>query len=362
MYSVISANRAPNKAPKNWRIYEREMVEKYFGKVLDVNGEDGHSVLEAYEQYSDTVKYIRWFPSPENINGVEYNQMIQQSDRIGELPYIGSSAKGFINVQCKEEAFKVWKDNGIPVPEFFIFNTADEFYENYESSNIEFPFLIRLNNGVGGNNSFLIKDKSELDSSVNKLIEISKQPNDFGQIQMSCFCIQMIDTIDRHYNVNHSFRIHVSGDRVISGYARVSSPDDWVAITGKFNNQISEAWVAYNVICEELMREYEEVLCKSVRVLGLNVQGIDLILDREGQPYFLEVQPTYSSGYPQSFGNQCYKPPFWNPYQTDLVNFILQNESYIKKEMPMYYYNWLDKENHFQLVYKTLKEYLDVRS
>ena len=40
MYKVISANRAPKKTNKNWRIFEKEMMEKHFGKVLNVNGED----------------------------------------------------------------------------------------------------------------------------------------------------------------------------------------------------------------------------------------------------------------------------------------------------------------------------------
>lgn len=352
MYSVISANRGPNKPPKNWRVFEKENLEKHFGKVLDVDGEDGHSVLEAYNKYSDSVKYIRWYPSPENITNQEYTQMVKQSDAIGNIPFIGNSAKGFINVQCKEEAFKVWRDNNIPVPEFFTFSEKDDFYEKLENSNIQFPFLLRINNGVSGNGSFLINDKSTLDNSLTKLIQFSK--NKIDSIQVSLFCIQMIDTIDRDYNVNHSFRIHVSGDRVISGYGRVSSPNDWVAITGKFTNESRDAWMAYNVLCEQMMTEYEDLICKAVNVLGLNIQGVDMVLDREGQPYFLEVQPTYSVGYPNGMG--AYAPPFYNPYQPELVNFINQNKNLIEKQMPRYYYNWLDKNNHFDLVYKTLKE------
>ena len=352
MYKVISANRAPNKPAKNWRVFEKENLEKHFGKVLDVNGEDGFSVLDAYNKYSDTVEYIRWYPSPEDIKEDEYLKMIKQSDAIGDVPFIGNSAKGFINVQCKEEAFKVWKDNDIPVPEFFTFTSQDDFHSQLDDSNIDFPFLIRINNGVAGNGSFLINNKSELNDKVSKLIEMSK--NNISSIKVSMFCIQMIDTIDRDYNVNHSFRIHVSADRVISGYGRVSSPNDWIAITGKFTNASKDAWLAYNILCEQLMTEYEDLICKAVSVLGLNVQGVDMVLDREGQPYFLEVQPTYSVGYPNGMG--AYAPPFYNPYQPELVNFIRQNENYIKKEMPKYYYNWLDKNNHFDLVYKTLKE------
>ena len=147
LYKVISANRGSHKEPKNWRVFEKQGLVKHFGEVLDVNGEDGHSVLKAYNKYSDSVRYIRWYPDPEGINTAEYNSMVKQSDEIGDVPYIGNSAKGFINVQCKEEAFKIWYDNDIPIPDFFTFNSKEEFYDKYTHKLIDFPFLIRINNG-----------------------------------------------------------------------------------------------------------------------------------------------------------------------------------------------------------------------
>ena len=53
MYSVISANRGISKLNKNWRVFEKEMLEKHFGKVLDVDGEDGQSVLKEYEKHKE---------------------------------------------------------------------------------------------------------------------------------------------------------------------------------------------------------------------------------------------------------------------------------------------------------------------
>ena len=72
MYKVIAANRSPKRASKNWRIFERESMERHFGPVLDVNGEDSFSVLKAYQQHKDTVKYVRWYPDPELITEKEY--------------------------------------------------------------------------------------------------------------------------------------------------------------------------------------------------------------------------------------------------------------------------------------------------
>ena len=94
------------------------------------------------------------------------------------------------------------------------------------------------------------------------------------------------------------------------------------------------------------------------------MQGIDVVIDQKAQkPCFLEVQPTYASGYPWSgAGRDAYKPPFWNPYEPNLVKFLIEEKSTLEKQMPMYYNNWLDKEKHFDLIYGSLRSFLDVRA
>ena len=39
MYQVISANRSHLREPKNLRSFEKQSLESYFGKVIDVNGD-----------------------------------------------------------------------------------------------------------------------------------------------------------------------------------------------------------------------------------------------------------------------------------------------------------------------------------
>jgi hypothetical protein len=364
MYSVISANRSPQRAPKNWRVFEKEMLEKHFGKVLDVNGEDGHSVLDAYNRYGDTVKYIRWYPDPELMTNEEYLGMVNQNNEIGNLPYITNSVEGFLSVQSKEEAFKLWKTNNVNCPDFFVYKDKEDFYLQQEKYNIPFPFLIRLNNGVGGKNTYAVRKKKDLDTILNKLdSEYLNYIQNNSRIKTTKMCVQLVDSTDKDRNVNLSFRIHVAGNRVVSGYARVVDGNDWLAITaGKFNIEHIDNWVYYNQLCESIMSEYEEELCRAIEVLGLNHQGIDVIIDQSDNTLcFLEVQPTYASGYPQE-GYCGYVKPFYNPNDPSLVKFLQQNENDISKLLPRYYYNWLDKKNHFDLVYKSVWEYLNVRS
>lgn len=360
MYKVISANRGPLRAPKNWRVFEKEMMEKHFGPVLDVNGEDGSSVLTAYEQYKDTVSYIRWYPDPELLNAIEYNGILNQNKLIGNLPYITNSASGFINVQNKEAAFKIWKEHNVNCPEFFVYRDKTDFYLQQEKHNIAFPFLIRLNNSVNGYNSHLVHNINELDDILTKMDnEYLDYIRTNSRIDTKKLCIQLINTIDQYNDVNISFRIHVAGARVVSGYARVVDADDWCAITsGKFKPKHFNNFIRYNELCEHIMTEYEHEICRAVHVLGLNHQGIDVIIDQDTNTLcFLEVQPTYASGYP-TIGASGYFPPYYNPSEPTLVKFLQDNETELSKMMPRYYFNWLDKQNHFDLVYKFLKEYI----
>ena len=94
----------------------------------------------------------------------------------------------------------------------------------------------------------------------------------------------------------------------------------------------------------------EDLIVKAVRSLGLNHQGVDVIFDADLSPYFLEVQPGYSTGYPD------WSPPFYNPSYPDLVKFLLEEADYLKGEIPMYYNIWLNKEKVFDLAYGFLKE------
>ena len=354
MYKVIAANRSSNKAPKNWRIFEQEYMEKHFGKVLSVDGEDGHSVLNAYEQYKDTIEYIRWYPCPETCNEQEYSGILSQDNEL-DLKYITNSAQGFKSVQSKEVCFETWKDNGVYCPEFFTYDNKDDFYKKLSQSSIQYPFLVRVNNSVSGKGSELVRDESQLDNALTRVEQENK--NRIG-INRKMMCVQFINTIDKDRNVNVSYRIHVSGDKVISGYGRVVPKDNWLAITaGSFSINQIDNWLYYNELCQKIMVEKEQEIVKSVQSLGLNHQGVDLVIDEDTKELcFLEVQPTYATGYQNGIGS--YTPPFYNPYDPQLVNYLVQNKSELEQKIPMYYFNWLDKRNHFDLVFKELKRYV----
>ena len=73
-------------------------------------------------------------------------------------------------------------------------------------------------------------------------------------------CIEFINTIDNKRNVNVSYRIHVAGNKVISGYARVVS-DNWLAITaGSFKIEFIDNWIYYNLNVKNLWKKKKKKL------------------------------------------------------------------------------------------------------
>ena len=171
--------------------------------------------------------------------------------------------------------------------------------------------------------------------------------------------VQFIPTT-RPEKVNMSFRIIVAGNRVVTGYARLGPVNDWCAITNRFELWMEEPFVKYQRLCQQFCYEYEPLIVKAVRCLGLNFQGVDVILDQQDKPYFLEVQPGFSVGYPQL---KSWLPPFYNPSRPEsLVKFLINNKKRLQEEIPFYYNLWLDKHAMFTTAYKALKEQLNVQA
>jgi hypothetical protein len=120
-------------------------------------------------------------------------------------------------------------------------------------------------------------------------------------------------------------------------------------------------WVEHNQHCESFCKLNTGLIVGAVRALGLNFQGVDVIIGQDGKPYFLEVQPGFSVGYLNA-ENKGWKPPFYNPSYPELVDFLVDNEDRLRVEIPLYYENWLDKNRLFDLSFAALKEFFECES
>jgi len=313
-----------------WRPYEKESCDRYFNRVDQPQNSDvlfwrlnTESVTEDMQK-----KYLDFEKS---YNGLIINPM-----------------ENFKFTRDKSSCFETWKSNGICVPKSFEFKNKDDFYSKLD---FQVPLLLRLNDRATGENTYLIEAESDLDSGLDRVVS---DYNKFKNHTTKMICVEFIDTkID---DKNISFRIHVAGNKVVSGYARLS--DDWLAISAKFTADLKPAFIEQNKRVKRLIDKNHDEIVNSVKVLGLHHQGIDIIADPYDKLYFLEVQPFYFSGRPKGTPNPT-MPPFWNPYKPkELVDWLINDRENLYKEIPYYYDNWLDKKTHFDNCYRALEKYV----
>lgn len=324
-----------------WRVFEKEGVENNFGKIQDLYPCDLDS-----SDIEDGI--IFWKLSTEDTTPEELKICLSFESRTNNNHI--NPPSGWLNCHAKESCFKIWKDNGISCPNYFEFNDLDDLREKI---NHNYPHLIRLNNLCAGRGTYLISNEKEIEPCFRRLEE------DFNNNRNNStkkICVEFIDTKDTKGR-NSSYRIIAAGEKVITGYARVNQGDHWNVTTASFShdfNRFAQDFIEYNELCHEIISTYEKDIIEAVRLTNNHHVGLDIIRDPSGKIYFIEIQPGYQTGYPDSPG------PFYNPTKRDMVKYLLDNKENLKGRLPLYYNNWLDKETHFNKVFKELKRCLDL--
>jgi glutathione synthase/RimK-type ligase-like ATP-grasp enzyme len=332
-----------------WRPFEREAASSVFGGVE----EHGQYDLINHTDCS----YVRWFPNSEDITLDEYTRL---DNAFRYLNYHTSGRlhinpiSSFMSVHDKVEAFRIWKSHGIPTPVTFPFDSISGLRDGMEIHQLRPPILLRLNNRCAGQDSWLIHEEQDLYPTARLLLNSLSEEKKFG-VKTKAFCSQFIETRSAG-GLRSSYRIIVAGDRVITGYARLCTSEDWVAVTNKFTPSMWDEWVQQNEACHSFMEEHEDLLVRAVHVLGMNYQGVDVIKGEDGRFYFLEIQTTYDAGF---IGAGPYVPTFYNPYNQELCSLIQENRQDLERRVPRYMYLWLDKHYHFWTCYSEVKRSLD---
>lgn len=283
----------------------------------------------------------------EGISYAESQRFLSEEKSIGGGKYIINSMESFPHTACKVSCFNQWGASGINHPSFVEFSSREELI----SSELSYPYLIRLNNLATGQGTYLIESDSDLDKYYPVLMHEFETRGGYNR---KLFAIELIDTKRNGRYI--SYRIAIAGNSVVSAYARIS--EDWLAITSRFKSEYKYLFIEENKRIQRIVSSNQEEICRSISSLGLEHQGLDLILDQSEKMYFIEVQPFYFCG---DTGRTT--PPFWNPYKPpELVRWLVDEKNDLYKEIPEYYDNWLDKFNHFKIAYKSLRESYNVWS
>jgi glutathione synthase/RimK-type ligase-like ATP-grasp enzyme len=331
-----------------WRIFEKEELKKVYkcDKVINIKPFEDEKINNIL--LKDVNVVIFRLNTEETTKG-ELDWSIKISNKFKNIPII-NNPNTWKYCHCKIDAFKKWKQHNIPIIDNFDFLDKNDFYDKLKNSKLTLPIIIKVNNLCGGNGSFLIKNKAELDIKLTKLINfVNNNKNEFSKM----LCVKFIEsrTFSKKYFV--SYRIIATPDDVIGGYVRISK--NWLVqwSTSKFTKDIENEFLVEQKRCEKIMRENKQLICKAVKTIGMDGVGLDLLIDsNKNNLYFLEAQIGFSTGYPKP----PWKPPYYRPNDPNMVKFLYNNREKFSKIIPLYYNGFLDKKSCFNKMYSSIRK------
>ena len=322
--------------PNNWRPHELEALQQHFETVNVIGVED----IDKVEP-----KCVLWRLSAEKTQANQLDACLNKEAKWWGIPQVNRPS-GWIHAHAKDHAFRRWLQHTIPVPEWGYVNTVEDMIKLHG----KLPVLVRINYANTGDGSLLCKTPSDLITAWQSIpawyMDAFRR---YGPgVDRNIIWAKFIN--HKYEGLRYSYRIIVSCGEIVTAYARTCPADNWLAITSKFRPEDGETWFALNKRCMDWCNDNEQYIVRAVTCLGLDWQGVDVIFDDNGQPFFLEVQPDYSSGNPR-YGD---KAPWYNPSYPQLVKFLKDNWDRVQSDLPMYANRWLDKKNHFEVCASTV--------
>lgn len=313
-----------------WRPFEQESANKFLGE-------------------SNSKEFLLCRHNTECVSNSHIKRSIELEKKFhlnNALGKVINSVSSFDFTNNKEKCFERWRSNSINCPKFFHFKNEEEFRER---NNLDYPFLIRLNDATTGKFTYLIESQKDLEANLPTLLsDYLKNKRE----STTMIAVEFIDTKNSD-GFNVSSRIHIAGNKVVSGYSRLS--ETWWAFTPAFTNRMKPSFVKEQKRLKKIVNDNNEEIVNSIKCLGLDHVGLDIITNERDEIFFLEVQPFYFCGRPLNHPNPT-NPPFFNPTKpSELIEWLVSDKD-LPIEMPWYYNNWLNKENHFHLCYKSISE------
>jgi len=331
--------------PNRWRPHERELLVSRFGDIREVSA--GHA-LKAFGSPDAAL----WRLSAEKTSAVQFNWALEAESKWWGVPQINRPS-GWLAAHAKDYAFLEWGKHRVPHPEWGYVRTIDDLARVQK----RLPALVRINYANTGDGTLLCKSTEDLLKAWASIPAwyVSAHARYGPGVARATIWTKFIDA--PWEGLRYSYRIIVCCGKIVTGYARTCPADSWLAITSKFRPEDGEKWLELNRRCRTFCRDNEAEIVRSVRCLGLEWQGVDVIFDAAGNPYFLEVQPDYSCGNPR-YGDQS---PWYNPSYPELVKFLKDNIKTVDHDLPEYSQLWLNKREHFRACADMASRYAGVR-
>lgn len=158
---------------------------------------------------------------------------------------------------------------GLPVPRTF-FVQKNHWMESIEEIEqlFNYPFIFKATGASKGANNFLINSRTELESAL----EAGKSAPNF--------------IVQEYIENSFDYRLVVMGDNVTVLIRRENTSDTHLNNISAGNRE---------VILDPSEPQYQHlngIAVKATKVFARSITGVDIIVDKDGNPYILEVNPS----------------------------------------------------------------------
>jgi len=194
------------------------------------------------------------------------------------LPYVGSSPSGHALALDKVLTKIIWKNNGLPTPEFWVFSSPDE-----DLSNVKYPVIIKPKMESVSFGLKVVYHEDELRDAVKFVIEEFNQPALVEQfIQGREFAVGLLGNTP--VEVFPVLEFDLGGD-----------PNAIQTVDNKKYNPKSKVCPAE--ISEELAQKMKDLSLLAFKALNLrDFSRVDIRLDKDNNIYLLEINSMASLG------------------------------------------------------------------
>lgn len=194
------------------------------------------------------------------------------------LPYVGSSPSGHALALDKILAKIIWKNNGLPTPDFWVFNNHDE-----DMSSVKYPVIVKPKMESVSFGLKVVYNQEDLKEAVHFIVtEFSQQALVEQFIRGREFCVGLIGN-----SPVESFpvlEIDLDGD-----------PDAIQTVDDKKHTPKKKVCPA--IISDDLSKKMQEISIEAFKALNLrDFARVDIRLDEDENIYLLEINSMASMG------------------------------------------------------------------
>jgi len=213
------------------------------------------------------------FNSSEGFFGESREAQIPAILDILRIPYTCAGVLGMSLAHNKQIAKQMFRYAGLPTSNFFVMSSM----EDLDGNGLRFPLFVKPaseGSSIGINDKAVVHDHEELKHQA-------------GMILNTIHSKVLVE----EYIEGREFTIGILGDEVLP-IVEIISPTGFYDREQKEDIESEVYRICPADLPEEKTREFQEIALRAKKILNLeDVCRMDLRMDREGNPFILEVNP-----------------------------------------------------------------------